>query len=116
MHDRPVERDVTHRQRPIARAVRVDLPIALQAGEPVPARAADRLQVLQAAVPTVARHAAWSATAWLGRREQGAEVLVLGHPVDRLVRAPIVAGDGVRAITPQHGDQLAARDHAMVLA
>ena len=52
----------------------------------------------------------------VGRREHGAEVLVLGHAVDRLVIEPIVAGDGVCAVTPQQGDQIDARDHAMVLA
>src|SRR3954451_3726390 len=116
MHHRPIGRELALPKRSIAPPIGIHVPIALERREPVPAQAANGLEVLQGAVPTVEGDKTREKAALFGSLEHGAEVSILGHAVHRLVVKPIVAWDGVCAITPQQGDQVDARDDAMVLA
>ncbi len=56
MHDAPCPRDHQRLNRHVARVVGVDQPIALEAGQPMPAVAPDRLQVRQGGVPAIEQH------------------------------------------------------------
>ena len=82
----------------------------------MPIKAAHRREGLQAAGPAVEGDQARVKATLPGGGEHGAKVLVLGHTSHRFVVEPIVAGDGVCAITPQQGDQVDATDHAMMFA
>ena len=55
----------------------------------------DGLEIGQTAVPTIERYVAWRKAARFGGVEHGAEVRVLGQPIEGLAKQPIVARDGV---------------------
>src|SRR3954451_9942557 len=116
MHHRSVCRDSARLKRSVPGSIRVNMPISFQARKPVPVEAANRLEVLQAAVPTVEGDKAREKAALLGGLEHGTEMSILGQTIHRLVIEPIVAWDGVCAITPEQGDQIDATHHTMVLA
>jgi hypothetical protein len=116
MHARARLANGTLREWSIARAIRVDLTIGFQAREEVPAVRADGLEIGQRAVPAIEGHIARLKTAVFGGYEHGLEVIVLGRTIERLVKQSVIARDGVLAITPQHCQQIDARDDPMVLA
>lgn len=104
------------RQRAIAAAIGIDQAIAFQARQPVPVVAPDRFEVVQATVPAIEGHQLRLEPPGSSGGEHGAEVGILGQPVGRLVKEPVVAWDSVRASTPHERDQVNARDNTMMLA
>ena len=62
---------------------------------------ADGLEIGQATVPTIEKNVARLKATVFGLLKQVAEVVVLGRTIHRLVKQPIVTGDGVCSITPQ---------------
>src|SRR5262245_10627511 len=89
---RPARADVRAAQGPLALPVLVDQAVGLQPRQPGPAQLAQQLEVLQAGIPAVEGHQARLEAAPVGRRDHGAEVVVLGEPL-RLVEDAVVTGD-----------------------
>ena len=116
MHARAGLANSTLGQRPIARPIRIDEAVGFQAGQPLPAVLADGLEIGQATIPTVERHVARMKAACFGGLEHGEEMRVFGQAVDGLIKQPIVAWDGVLAITPPQRHQIDAADDPMMLA
>lgn len=108
--------DRTLRERALARSIGVDLAVRLEPGQPRSAVVADGLEIGEATVPTVEGHIARLKATRLGGRKHRTKVLVLGQRVDGLIKQPIVARDGGITVTPKQGQQIDARDNAMLFA
>src|SRR5215210_3073546 len=84
----------------IAVAIRIHQAIVFQSRQPLPAECANQFQVFQRAVPAIKTHVAWGKAALLGGFEHGPEVIVLGLAIVGRIKQAIIAGDGVRVVTP----------------
>jgi hypothetical protein len=85
MHHRSQARNLTRLKCPIPTAVWVNLAVFLQARQPVPAKAANGLEVLQTAVPTIEGDQSWLKATLLSSRKHVTKMHVLGHTIDGLV-------------------------------
>ncbi len=92
----------------IPRLVWVDVPITLEPGQPNPTRVSNQLEVVQTAVPTIKHQALRRKSPFLGSREHGTEMVVLGCSIDALLVKPIVQRDMTVAFCPQQGNQVDA--------
>ncbi len=100
----------------IPRAIRINKPIGLELRQPMPAIAANELEVRQATVATVERDHAWRESTLLCRGEHRSKMVVFRGAIRRFIVEAVVAGDASIAITPQQRYEIDAADHAVMLA
>ncbi len=112
IHLSPLRRDRKGADRHVAAAVRIDLAVGLEPGQPGPPQLAQVLQMVQAAVPTVTEHVGGAHATAVRRRNHIPKVFVLGFAAHRLVVYPKVTGNAGRTVAPDQGDQVYAPHHA----
>ena len=113
MHLPPLRQDLKVADHHVAAAVRIDLAVGLEPGEPGPPQLA---QVLQIAVPTVTEHVGRLQAAAVRGRHHIAQVFVLGLAAHGLVIHAEIAGDPGLALGPEQRYQVDALHHAVMLA
>ncbi len=111
MHLSPLQRDRQVADRHVAAAVRIDLAVGLEPGQPGIPQLAQMLQIVQAAVPTVTEHVGGPQAAAVRGREHIPKGFVLGFAAHRLVIYPKVTGNAGRTVAPDPGDQVDAPHH-----
>jgi hypothetical protein len=98
----------------VALAIRINLAITLELGQPEPAQIANDFEVIDAAVPAIKQNTTWLEAALFSCQKHLAKMIVLGRAVRGLIKEAIVIRDVTVAIGPQKRDEInPANDFAM---
>jgi len=116
MHKAASLADFNFANRSVALAVRVNLPIAFELGQPKPSQFANGLQIIEAPIPAIEQDNGGGKASLLGSLKQLAEMIVFGRAIGRLIIETIVTRDVAVAIGPQKRKQVDATDHLAMFA
>ena len=108
--------NVTIRQLPISRTVRIHQPVCLQRGLPVPSEGSHVFEVRQSTVPAIKTDETRGEPAFHRGLEHRTKMVILGQPIIGRIKQAIIAWDGVCVVTPDEADQVDAGHRLAVFA